>query len=227
MWKGRKYDPYRITSLSRNSHDRLVKKVFLSIVGLLVIAPMIIASGLCIYKHYNVGVLSFVFFWGLIPVIIKIYNHYLNSEVYKIRDCKRFFHMAPVKDTSVMDSWYREGGIVINNFEGKFLDLFYNWLRDTGVLKENDVTLYTFTRDQFMDKYSFHDGYRIKGHKFAILPIKDTGVDMNRLMHLWEDYGYFYRYTDFNSMVNGTYNIRECGLQHRFRERIENFISFS
>lgn len=226
MWKGTKCDPYKITFLSRNSHDRLVRKLFLFLVVLFVIAPLIAASGFFIYKHYNLGVLSFVLFWGLIPIIINVYNRYLNNEVYRIRDCKRFFHMAPVMDTSVMDAWYKDGGIVINNFEGKFLDLFYNWLRDTGILKEADVTLYTFTRDQFMNKYSFHDGSRIRGDKFAMLPIKDTKINMNMLMNLREGYGYFYRYTDFNSMVNGTYSMRDIGLQHRFKDQIENFISY-
>ena len=227
MWKGRKYDPYRITCLSRNGRDRLVKKLFLSLVVIFVVAPLICASGFFAYKHYILGMVSMVLFWGLIPIIIKVYNRYLNNEVYKVHDCKRFFHMAPVEDTSVMDRWYKEGGIVINNFEAKYLDLFYNWLRDTGMLKGEDVTLYTFTRDQFMDKYAFHDGCHIKGEKFAMLPIKETTADMETLKELWEDYDYFYRYTDFNSMVNGTYNMAECGLQHRFKDKIENFISYN
>lgn len=226
MWKGRKYDPYRITSLSRNSRDRLIKKVVLAIVVIFVVAPLILASSFFAYKHYNMGVASIVLFWGLIPVIVKLYSIYLNKEIYKVRDCKRFFHMAPVKDTDVMDSWYKDGGIVINVFENKYLDLFYNWLRDCDMLKKDDVTLYTFTREQFMSRYSFHDGSHIKGDKFAVLPIKDIGGSMNKLKALWRDHDYFYRFTDFNSMVNGTYYISECGLQHRFKDKIENFISY-
>lgn len=226
MWKGRKYDPYRISSLSRNSRDRLIKKVVLAIVVIFVVVPLILASSFFAYKHYNMGVASIVLFWGLIPVIVKLYSIYLNKEIYKVRDCKRFFHMAPVEDTDVMDSWYKDGGIVINVFENKYLDLFYNWLRDCDMLKKDDVTLYTFTREQFMSRYSFHDGSHIKGDKFAVLPIKEIGGSMNKLKALWRDHDYFYRFTDFNSMVNGTYYISECGLQHRFKDKIENFISY-
>lgn len=226
MWKGRKYDPYRITSLSRNSRDRLIKRVVLAIIVIFVVAPIILASALFAYDHYYSGVLSLGVCWGCIPMIAKLYDRYLNNEIYKVRDCRRFFHMAPVKDTAVMDTWYKDGGIVINVFENKYLDLFYNWLRDCDMLTKDDVTLYTFTREQFMSRYSFHDGSCIKGDKFAVLPIKEIGGSMKDLKALWRDHDYFYRFTDFNSMVNGTYYISECGLQHRFKDKIENFISY-
>lgn len=226
MWKGIKYNPYKITHLDRNSHDRVVRRMFMLVLILLTLTAIILTSFLFVKRQYSWGSVTFIVLTGLIPVVVMGYGHYLNKQVYKVKECRKLFDMVPVEDTSVMDRWYKNGGIVINNFESKFLDLYYNWLRDTGLISSGNVTLYTFTRKEFISRYPFHDGTGINGDKFAMLPIKDLSGDMDTLKGLWKSHGYFYRYTDFNSMVNGTYSIRECGLQHRFKDKIDNFISF-
>ena len=83
-----------------------------------------------------------------------------------------------------MDEWYHNGALVLWTNEDKGFNLFYNWLRDTGLIESERVTVYKVTYDYmiFIDWFAFAvNGTRNEKEYGFIHDYKDLIEDFEEL----------------------------------------------
>jgi hypothetical protein len=162
--------------------------------------------------HIAAGIISVIICWAMscfLPVIItKLHYAIVNRRIYKIPDGRSYFDMTPVNDPSLMDKWYQEEAFEFSDLEHpESLDLFLNFLVGSGLLKEpRRVSLYTYTRDQFLDKYPFYgsEDYRIRDSVYGVVPFADLGCTEEDVIRAMDKYPYPGGFTIFSDKVNGT-----------------------
>ena len=240
--KKKEADIYAITHLSRNAKDRAIYAVYFAflctslLLGLvlMVIWPAFISS---IDSTLTRFVLPFLFIAAGILVWIvgvyattKMYNRHLQKAVYKIPNAHERIDILPLDSISVMDSWYKEGAIVVRKKEDRALDLFYNWLMDTKLISGGRVTIYEISLEQFHQKYPFinrHKGFLKEN--FLVLPIKDTSMpgkkkEVSDLMTYPNGYSYIRYVGWFADFVNGRHYVPDYGICYDYKDEIEDFM---
>lgn len=110
----------------------------------------------------------------------------------------------------------------------KAFDLFYNWLRDAGIIDSERVTVYEVSREFFLTKYPYVDDRHWKPFPDTVwvLPLSATlkrgaKKEVRRLMLY--DYNYMIFIDWFALAVNGTRNEKEYGFIHDYKDLIEDF----
>lgn len=226
-------DKFDIVGLHRNKKDSrrdalyfvsLTCSVLLGIFGIIVL-PLVMPL------WYAVPVIVVMLFalWYVVPrLLTKAYYHALNKAVYVYKNAHERFDRVPLTDTSLMDDWYHDGALVIWTDEDKAFDLFYNWLRDTGLTHEERVTVYEVTKELFLSKYPYVEDKRWSPNPDTVyvLPLSSTTMPRAK-REVWNLVTVSHNYVRciqwFTYLVNGTRNEKEYGLIHTYKDLIEDF----
>ena len=167
--------------------------------------------------------------WFVVPKLIyKKYSNSIKRAVHKYKDAHTRFDKVPLEDMSLTDKWYHEGALLLWSSKDKAFDLFYNWLRDTGITSKERVTVYEVTQKQMFEKYPFMDHHRWSPfpNTIYVLPLSDTDMPGEK-EKVWYMATRSHNYVRFISwfayLVNGTRNEKDYGFIHEYKDFIENF----
>ena len=237
-------DIYRISFLDRGPQDRkrnkryVVSMVATFLIGL---AIMVIAcSLLCMHIKGLTGqvlamipipVMSFLMWFVMSRGLTRGYVESLQKEVYKVPDAHKMFDVEVLSDPAKMDAWYHEGAICLLSQEDRAKDLFYNWLRDTGLIKDGRVRLYRVTKEQLMKKYIFLEdvGVHHLSCEYLVFPLSEStmpGKKKEVREFMTGPYQYLRKADWFAYIVNGTRNDKDYGLIHDYKDQIKDFTEF-
>ena len=239
--KEKENDIYRIYYLDRNEKDRkrnkryVVSMVATFLIGL---AVMVVAcSLLCMHipgmkgqilAMIPIPVIAFLMWVIMSKVLTRGYAKALQKEVYKIPDAHKMFDIEPLSDPTKMDAWYHEGAICFLREEDRALDLFYNWLKDTGLAKNERVRLYRVTKEQLMMKYIFLEdiGSHRLSEEYLVFPLSESTMPGKKkeVREFMTGSHHYLRMAEwFAYIVNGTRNEKEYGLIHDYKDQIKDF----
>ena len=241
VMKDKEYDIYRIYYLDRNEKDRkrnkryVVSMVVTFLIGLFLM--MVACSLICMHVEGLLGqllamipipVFAFLMWFVMSKVLTRGYMALLQKAVYKVPDAHKMFDIEPLSDPAKMDAWYHEGAICFLRQEDRALDLFYNWLKDTGLAKSERVRLYRVTKEQLMMKYIFLEdiGSHRLCEEYLVFPLSEStmpGKKKEVREFMTGSHNYLRMAEWFAYIVNGTRNEKEYGLIHDYKDQIKDF----
>lgn len=228
-----KGDIFDIDYLNRNRRDRVRFWIFIGSEVASYVSSIFIIAALPEFLSWQLTIPAviavLILTWYLMPkLIFTVHRHMLNKAVYVYKNAHERFDKVTPEDPDVMDEWYHEGALVLWSSEDKAFDLFYNWLRDAGIIDSERVTVYEVSREFFLTKYPYVDDRHWKPFPDTVwvFPLSATlkrgaKKEVRRLMLY--DYNYMIFIDWFAFAVNGTRNDKEYGFIHDYKDLIEDF----
>ena len=228
-----KGDLFDIAYINRNRRDRARDGIFIGSVVASYVSSIFIIAALSVFLPWQLVIPAaaavLVLTWYFIPkLLVKLHQHILNKVVYVYENAHERFDKVTPTDPDIMDEWYHEGALVLWTNEGKGFNLFYNWLRDTGLIESERVTVYEVTKEFFLKKYPYVDDRHWQPFPDTVwvLPLSSTTKRgaKEEVRHLMlYDYDYMIFIDWFAFAVNGTRNEKEYGFIHDYKDLIEDF----
>lgn len=228
-----KGDLFDIAYINRNRQDRVRDGIFIGSVVASFVSSIFIIAALPEFLPWQLVIPAvpavLILTWYFIPkLLVRLHRHILNKVVYVYPNAHERFDKVTPTDPDIMDEWYHNGALVLWTNEEKGFNLFYNWLRDTGLIESERVTVYKVTKEFFLKKYPYVDDRHWKPFPDPVwvLPLSQTTKPgaKEEVRHLMlYDYDYMIFIDWFAFAVNGTRNEKEYGFIHDYKDLIEDF----
>lgn len=168
-------------------------KAYGVIMGILLVAPMIIGPVLIAIGFKLIGVLSMLIPWTIFIIVALNKRKSLINNFYKIKNARAKVNLVEANINTIREL-YNNSALAIfsiqdNEYNNTIIEFLYNLLNNCGVLKTENLNVYTFNGNTLKQAFDF-TRYE-EGNIFITVFLKDLNINESNQAEFVNNARYF------------------------------------